>query len=350
MSTAFLEELNRRPLQRKFLFIAWNLLHIIFNFLRYVFQVLEIVGKRMRRGVGSLVPCSSFCHGQGHGHGHVATDAEEMGKLANSAAKLTKLPKHIAFSIQPQPQEEEECKGDSYQGRFVGRSGIGEKQEKIQMQALARVISWAWAAKIPLISLYDYYGEIKDSHHELAYLLQEEMVLNYMAFKNQTSSIFPSPPTIKFHNVPSINGYSNGVNSVRNINTLHIVVFSREDGKEAIVQVARDICKESRENKNPNSDKVEGDLGQLESNYPVSESKIDSMLSFAHGLSNLPPGISSEPEVLVILGDTRSTFHFPPWNIRLTEMHWVPKLPRIESNDFLDVLRKYSRCQQRHGT
>jgi len=318
-------------------------------------------------------PCGTRGHGHGVADGHAQTvtaAAEEVSKLASSAAKLHKLPNHIAFSIVPEEYsttDEYECaeevtenfeskESDALFGKYVGNGKSNGKfqqqSQKIQMQALAKLISWAWAAKIPLISLFDYHGEIKDSHHELAYLLQEELVLNYMAFKDQSSpSIIPSPPpTIKFHNVPNINGYSNGVNGIRNSNTLHIAVFSHEDGKDAIVQVARDICKENRNRRNSESSNREENDGEGSDLVEVNESMIDSMLKNAHGLTGLPPGISPEPDVLAILGNVCSTLGFLPWNIRLTEMHWIPKLPVVESEDFLNVLRKYSRCQQRRGT
>lgn len=59
---------------------------------------------------------------------------------------------------------------------------------------------------------------------------------------------------------------------------------------------------------------------------------------------------SQDPEVLVTLGDVDCTMGFLPWQIRLTEIHPLRNWESAKPADLVNVLRAYSRCQQRFGT
>jgi len=337
-----LEELGRRPLKRKLLYLIWCLIHFLFHFVRNI--VVRLV--ELKKGLGlRLAELTRAAVGKGHGvREGVPEEAEEIYTFSRKTAQLGRLPRHIAFSVVPP-----EVKTTTLDyGDCIGVEQLSNQKSlpkarssNVDMQALAKLISWTWAAKIPLISIYDYHGEIKDSHHELGYLLQEELVQNYLSSKKQNSAYSLSPPTVKFHNVPTINGHSNGLNGVKiSSNTLHIALFSHMDGKSAIVKVAKDICEESLSRRNSKDSRI----------LEVNESILDSRLSRSHGFSESLQGFPSEPDTLVILGKVFSTLGFLPWDIRLTEIHWTPALPIFQSEDLFQVLKKFSKCQQRHGT
>jgi hypothetical protein len=72
----------------------------------------------------------------------------------------------LAFLITPEEEEMSRSwllRNLKLLTRRTQRSSGGEGERSVgvelNLQALARVISWAWVAQIPLISLYDYYGE-----------------------------------------------------------------------------------------------------------------------------------------------------------------------------------------------
>lgn len=163
--------------------------------------------------------------------------------------------------------------------------------------------------------------------------------------------------------------------------------FSHEDGKPEIVRTAKEIYFNHLHSNNINSDSTtitnsnktiiatkpfengdnenneeEGKANHIsnlitdedeesvkKSIQDADESKIDLVLNKAYSWP-VSIGTSTEPDLLIILGNISSTLGFLPWHIRLTEIHWLPKLQIVETNDFLQVLRQFSGCQQRYGT
>jgi dehydrodolichyl diphosphate syntase complex subunit NUS1 len=289
-----------------------------------------------------------------------------VANLAKSTKTFSKLPQHIAISVVENEQETLLSLSNLWswmKSKFMPHVPKKTKTEtenevnEIDLQTLAKVISWAWAAHIPLISLYDYHGRLKTRHRELGFYIQEEILQNFWAVKDYYE--YDEPPVVKLHNVTKLNGYSNGVNGIKSTTPpLNISIFSNDDGKEAIIRAAKDIIVSENGNMEYSSElAAEPDRQKSLYSFPNNkklnyESKLDSVLTSVQNWpsSNQTDPKSTEPDLLVILGNIKSTLGFLPWHIRLTEMHWLPTLFRIQIGDFQDVLWKFSRCQQRFGT
>jgi len=238
-------------------------------------------------------------------------------------------------------------------------SSLKAEIEGIDLHLLSSFIALASAANIPVISLYDYHGILKARYKELGSLIQEDISQNFWAVKQHSD--VDKPPVVKFHNIQKSNGYVNGVNGIKPHEALHIFVYSREDGKAAIVNAVKDICTE-----NFNISKTSADIQEVDkpedsaatvpkqissSSTPhVDEKALDKYLNRHKHVSSKLADLKTDPDILLILGKVKSTLGFLPWHIRLTEIHWLPPLKKVGLSDFIESLYKYSKCQQRFGT
>ena len=95
-----------------------------------------------------------------------------------------------------------------------------------------------------------------------------------------------------------------------------------------IVQAARKLARHV----------ANGDLKVDEVNETVLEANLGS------ANKGLP-----DPEVLLRFGLAHSNQGYPPWQIRLSEIHDMDTHHSVSYLDFLNILFKYSRCHQRFG-
>lgn len=230
----------REWLQNKVFYTAWLLLHIAYQIQLEIREYLQFNLKYVKSRLLSCLPLYSH--------------EGEISNFVESVSKLHKVPKHLAISVIPdlhetvlstllkkiwifKPSEATTKKNDDSK-RVSG-------PEEINLQALARVVAWASAANIPVISLYDYHGKppqmsknrcaialvlvyspficlikllnvkiclltgiLKLRFKELGCYIQEEIQQDFWAVKKCRDAT--EPPVVKFHNVHKSNGYVNG--------------------------------------------------------------------------------------------------------------------------------------------
>jgi len=198
---------------------------------------------------------------------------------------LTKIPNHIAFAF---------------------------LESSISLHEVAQLVLWSIACGAKGISLYDPPGFIKQQKPDL-----ERMVNGYV---RQLVNCVENNQTFEIS--------WNGIGCSNNGNRFTICLFSREDGQEDIVQAARKLAE----------DVAKGDLKVDD----VNETRLEANLGSAN--KGLP-----DPEVLLRFGLAHSNQGYPPWQIRLSEIHDIDTHHGISPSDFLKVLLKYSRCEQRYG-
>ncbi|KAK2584827.1 hypothetical protein KPH14_007139 [Odynerus spinipes] len=56
-----------------------------------------------------------------------------------------------------------------------------------------------------------------------------------------------------------------------------------------------------------------------------------------------------EPDLALIHGHICSTYGFLPWHTRTTEFFMLPLCHDVSVKDFIGILEKYSKCEQRYG-
>lgn len=109
--------------------------------------------------------------------------------------------------------------------------------------------------------------------------------------------------------------------------TVSISLLSPEDGKGDIVRCARLLSSELR-------------AGLVKSSG-ICEDMISQRLVANKGMS--------DPSLLVRIGQAQSNAHFLPWQIRLTEIHSLESLRGLRQQHLIDILRRFSGCEQRFG-
>ena len=172
------------------------------------------------------------------------------------------------------------------------------------------MVIWSIAFGARSISIYDIRGYIKTHQAELKNRLQKLV-----------NCLHLHPPAVAFH--IHWNGVKDDVTEAVNLRLL-----SKEDGQEDIVQAARKLAQNV----------ANGDMTPDDVNEATLEANLGT------GGARLP-----DPEVLVRFGLAHSNLGYPPWQIRLSEIHDIDTHHGVSRGEFFHVLLKYSKCQQRFG-
>ncbi|CAL8121986.1 unnamed protein product [Orchesella dallaii] len=331
----------REWLQSKVFYTAWLVIHIAYQL---QLEIRDFLRFNLRYASKRLLSCFPLYSPQ-----------KELADFVEEVSKLPKVPKHLAISVIPESQEsvlsmllsklwpnQLHSSNINNNKKDDDLNEINFECDGVNLQTVAKIVAWASAANIPVISLYDYNGILKTRYKELGSYIQEEIIQDFWAVEKIKGAI--EPPVVKFHNVHKTNGYTNGVNGTKSRDTLHIFVFSRNDGKPNIVRAVKDIYVDKFE-RNSNNPAVP----MTSEEKLIDENTLDSYLNRYNGWSSHIVEAKTEPDLLLILGNVKSTLGFLPWHIRLTEIHWLPSLKRVEICDFLTSFYKYAKCQQRFG-
>lgn len=218
----------------------------------------------------------------------------------------------------------------------------------LDYDVLANLVAWSLVLGIQNISLYDVKGRLKQNQHRLLIQLNHKLKESlphqpititwrpHAELINQDRTVIVSKNGVMY---PDING--NGriqINAEaakkcehsdeREGLSLNLSLLSQHDGKEDIVRCARLL-----------SDKiVRGNALRVQE---INEDCVDEHLSCNR---NLP-----DPSLVVRLGMIDSNADFLPWQLRLSEIHSIDCTVALSPHQFTDVIRKYSKCDQRFG-
>ncbi|XP_045467681.1 dehydrodolichyl diphosphate synthase complex subunit Nus1 [Harmonia axyridis] len=175
--------------------------------------------------------------------------------------------------------------------------------EEPSFKDLANLVSWCLIARISFVSFYDYRGVLEKK--------QEELEIEINKIKQENFHVL-------WHNrkIDSKNGIQG-----RKIN---IKIITKDDGKHNIKRVCEDFI--------INKEKI--------SNITIDY--VDKCLKQQYGFP--------DPDLGIIFSRIFSLFDYPPWEIRLTEFYRFNSHQNINFEDFVNVLDKYSKCNQRLGT
>ena len=221
-------------------------------------------------------------------HQHMKEDVFYIEK--NSRAYLSKVPNHIALA-------------------FI--------EPTFSLDDVAKLVFWAIASGSTTVSLYDYKGFIKIHQIELLNKLAKFHKLIHLRnnFKLKWND-----------NSQNVELNGNGSNS-NDSQVINICLLSKQDGKADIVKAAQSLAQRVAD-------------GSIEVQN-VDEPLISNALLTNHGLP--------DPELLIRFGLAHSNVGFPPWQIRLSEIHDIDTHHGVDVQDFFQILLKYSKCEQRFG-
>lgn len=184
-------------------------------------------------------------------------------------------------------------------------------EEDISFLDLSQIINWAIDIGIPCFSLFDTQGTIKSNPRQIIQPLDE--LLKHKNLK------------IKWH--LNREGQRNGMNGLSQGADIQIALLDQSDGRSDIVRTAQMLAERC----------ARGDLAVQD----INEDLVSSSLHTNHGLP--------DPDLLIRFGTLQSNMGFLPWQTRLTEMHSITSHHGIQQSDLIQVLKKYSKCEQRFG-
>ena len=178
-------------------------------------------------------------------------------------------------------------------------------ETELDLSQVASLILWSVASGCQYLSLYDFKGLLKNQRIEL--IAQLTLLSHHL----NPSDKFQLQWSTEGNNHLKGNGRSSSNNCVQ------ICLLSREDGQADIVRSAQVLAS---------------------ANARISEEAIEAQLN----------RLKVDPDLLVRFGLARSNLGYPPWQIRLSEIHDLDShfcCPR----QFVQVLFRYSQCHQRFG-
>lgn len=132
-----------------------------------------------------------------------------------------------------------------------------------------------------------------------------------------------NPGEVIWADRPDKNGYKNGTK-----HKITVRIMSADDGKRKIMSIIREALDDS------------GSADSLSSDS-VTVERIDSLL-------NGRCSFVSEPDLVMYFGELCCTRGFAPWHLRLTEFLSLGS-ESINLEDFVEMLQRYDRCEQRFG-
>ena len=178
----------------------------------------------------------------------------------------------------------------------------------LDLTQVASLILWSVASGCQYLSLYDIKGFLKARRIELI----EE--LTKLCRQLDSTDRFQ----LQWSTAGNNHLKGNGRSFTSSNGTVRICLLSREDGQADIVRSAQRLI--------------------ATANAQISEETIEAHLT----------RLNIDPDLLVRFGLARSNLGYPPWQIRLSEIHDLDS-HFCCPNQFVQVLLKYSRCTQRFG-
>jgi len=215
--------------------------------------------------------------------------------------KVSKLPRHIAFLL---------------------------IEKDISLSHLARLVVWSVQAGIRVVSLFDSKGRLKACQEELLMELhnhidQDEGQLSVRV--RWQPHLENGSPLEELNGGSNGNGGGNGKNGKKE--EICVALLGPEDGKKDVAKAARKLAEE-----------VARGERQVEE---VTQEALGESLDTCKGLP--------DPCLVVTLGPASSTAQFPPWQLRLSEIHRLPSHKGLLPGDLEGILTSYANCQQRFG-
>lgn len=172
-----------------------------------------------------------------------------------------------------------------------------------------RIIRWCYTLGISYISFFDISG----------FLIRNENLLKYELAKRQ-------PDLMEYINWGKSNaGFSqNGITDSKS--KMRIFLLSSLDGKKEIVSLTKTLAEAV----------ITGTIKPEEINIELLDEKLNSR--------KMP-----DPDLGIIYGRVCSTYGVLPWQTRITEFYMLPLHISLSAKDFICLLEKYNKSEQRYG-
>jgi len=193
---------------------------------------------------------------------------------------------------------------------------IGTNSE-ISSDVLSKLAVYALICDIDYISFYDTKDEFTLNHIQIPQYISSQKISNCRFLWSMTADK---------RKVGQLK-YKNGLEK-----SIQVVNLSTNDCHPLLAEVCRELWSQRDTQEMKNTIKNKSQLAD----------KISATIQ--KKLNNLP-----DPELVIIFDKTMCTFGLLPWNIGFSEFHQVKNGEFFNVDDFVNILYKYSKCEQRFG-
>ena len=219
---------------------------------------------------------------------------DPFSRLELAAARLKKLPLHLAFVIR-------------------------DDALSLDLADFPKLILWCMAANIRCVTLYDADGFLKRQQRRLMELtvIEQQKWRGTLSLATTTAPTATAPAKLPDPSAEAVH-----------LGSTRVHVLSLDDGQPAIVRTAQRLCEQIC---------VAGGASSPPPDMPT----VDTALA-----CGLP-----EVDVAVQLGGASVAAGLLPWHTRFTETFYTPQNVRqMDVETFIAALRQFSGCVQRWGT
>ncbi|GAV03892.1 hypothetical protein RvY_14260 [Ramazzottius varieornatus] len=211
---------------------------------------------------------------------------------------LSRLPVHLGFVFSDDPR------------RFA-------------LLNVAELIAWCAAVGISCVSIYDKHGFWRTSRHELQRVVEKKL-----HSCKSTSEILLRVDVQSSNDllqIPLLTAQNNA--KPWRIDGTLIYFLSEADGKATLVEGTRRICSAVKDRRLPTS--------------VIDQNLFDSHI---REMQDFP-----DPDLIMKIGKVDSLSGYPPWQVRLSEILYMPNPREVSFCDFRDALFRFTRVEQRLG-
>lgn len=234
------------------------------------------------------------------------------------------------------------------------------------LDEVAELSAWSAAAGIPLLSVYEKSGVLKQYMSALHEIVQQKLVLYFGAPPSTpTLRVFaPNHPSLSPISSPAstaqTNGSTNGDHRPTNI-SLNLLLLSESDGRATLVDLTRTLAEMAQAHKLRPKD-ITQDLIDTEISATTSIPAVSSPPMLTDGavrINGAKPSLPPEPDLLIVFAPYIKLDGYPPWQMRLTEIFCVGdsggdvsgrSRTRVEYQGFLRALWSYAGAEFRFGS
>lgn len=233
------------------------------------------------------------------------------------------------------------------------------------LDEVAELSAWSAAAGIPLLSVYEKSGVLKQYMSAVHEIVQQKLVAYYGSPPSTPTLrvLAPNHPTLSPLPSPTIpaqtNGTTNGNHHSTNV-SLNLLLLSESDGRATLIDLTRTLAEMAQAHKLRPKD-ITQDLIDTEISATTSIPALSASSALMDGAvkaNGATPSLPSEPELLIVFAPYIKLDGYPPWQIRLTEIFCVGdsggdvsgrQRTRVEYQGFLRALWNFAGAEFRYG-
>jgi dehydrodolichyl diphosphate syntase complex subunit NUS1 len=258
--------------------------------------------------------CTPCCRGT------PLTPPQQLERLRLRAAEFGKLPAHVALVL--------DCGEELGRSRAAGPAPPLTDEGDWILQRLAETVCWCASLGIATLSIYDADGcLVSSADHLLAEVEKQKLRAELPGLHAEVCRGQWQPERQPSHRAAQGGSHIN------------VTILTAADGLEDLALATRRLAAAS-------ASAASAAAGPA----AVSEN----LSAYAAGTAGAEFG--DGPELLLrftrggVLASALTSDAFPPWYLRLTEIHHQEAFGEFCWEDFLRSLHRYARCEQRFGT